>query len=91
VPADQQRLLVERDLSARVDKELQALPERQRTALVLCHFEGMSMSDAGAIMGISAEAIESLLARGRRTLKSALADEWRSLLPSSDDEGGVEV
>lgn len=91
VAPDQQRLLVERDLGARVDKELQALPERQRTALVLCHFEGLSMSDAGEIMGISAEAIESLLARGRRALKLALEDEWRALLPSTDDVGGGEV
>jgi len=91
VPADQQRHLVERDLGARVDKELQALPERQRLALVLCHYEGMSMSDAGDVMGISSEAIESLLARGRRTLRTALADEWRSLLPSADDQTGGEA
>ena len=91
VPPDQQRLLVERDLGTRVDKELQALPERQRAALVLCHFEGLSMSDAGEIMGISAEAIESLLARGRRALRTALAHEWRALLPSTDDEAGGEV
>lgn len=91
VAPDQQRKLVERDLGSRVDKELQALPERQRTALVLCHFEGLSMSDAGSIMGISAEAIESLLARGRRSLKVALADDWRALLPSTDDSGGGEV
>jgi len=91
VPADQQRRLVERDLGARVDKELQALPERQRQALVLCHYEGMSMSDAGEVMGISSEAIESLLARGRRTLRAALADEWRALLPSSDDHTSGEA
>jgi RNA polymerase sigma-70 factor (ECF subfamily) len=91
VPAEQQRNLVERDLSARVDKELQALPERQRLALVLCHYEGLSMSDAGNILGVSSEAIESLLARGRRALRAALADEWKALLPSSDDHSGGEV
>jgi DNA-directed RNA polymerase specialized sigma24 family protein len=31
------------------------------------------------MMGVSAEAIESLLARARRTLKVALAAEWRAL------------
>lgn len=91
VPADQQRKLVERDLGARVDKELQALPERQRLALVLCHYEGLSMSDAGEAMSISAEAIESLLARGRRTLRGALASEWRALLPSAEDQTDGEV
>ena len=84
----QQRAMIERDLSARVDRELQALPERQRTALVLYHFEGMSMADAGQTMGVSAEAIESLLARGRRTLRTALASEWRALLPTADDGSG---
>jgi len=91
VPADQQRKLVERDLGVRVDRELQALPERQRVALVLCHYEGMSMLQAGEVMGISAEAIESLLARGRRSLRAALADDWRALLPSAADQTEGEI
>jgi len=48
------------------------LPERQRTALVLCHFDGMSNPDAAAVLEITVEALESLLARARRTLKNAL-------------------
>ncbi len=48
---------------------LDGLPERQRTALVLCAFKGFSNQEAAAIMDISVEALESLLARGRRTLK----------------------
>ena len=48
---------------------LDGLPERQRTALVLCAFKGFSNKEAAIIMGISVEALESLLARGRRTLK----------------------
>jgi RNA polymerase sigma-70 factor (ECF subfamily) len=48
------------------------LPERQRTALVLCHFDGMSDPDAAAVLEITVEALESLLARARRTLKNAL-------------------
>jgi DNA-directed RNA polymerase specialized sigma24 family protein len=35
-------------------------------------------------MGISDEAVESLLARARRALKAALKDEWRGLLPDTD-------
>jgi RNA polymerase sigma-70 factor (ECF subfamily) len=48
------------------------LPERQRTALALCHFDGMSNPDAAAVLEITVEALESLLARARRTLKHAL-------------------
>jgi RNA polymerase sigma-70 factor, ECF subfamily len=48
------------------------LPERQRTALVLCHFDGMSNPDAAAVLDVSVDALESLLSRARRTLKTAL-------------------
>ncbi len=85
VAPQQQRGLVERDLTARVDAALQALPDRQRAALVLCHYEELSMAEAGEILEISAEAVESLLARGRRALRAELADEWRALLPTGDD------
>lgn len=48
------------------------LPERQRTALVLCHFDGMSNPDAAAVLNVSVDALESLLSRARRSLKTAL-------------------
>jgi RNA polymerase sigma-70 factor (ECF subfamily) len=57
----------------RVRAAVAALPERQRTALVLCHFQGLSNQDAAAILEVSVDALESLLARARRTLKLALA------------------
>jgi RNA polymerase sigma-70 factor (ECF subfamily) len=56
------------------------LPERQRLAITLVYFEGMSNIAAASVMEISVDAIESLLARGRRTLKETLADDWRGLL-----------
>ena len=36
---------------------------------------------------ISDEAVESLLARGRRALKAALKDEWQDLLPDGEGSG----
>lgn len=45
------------------------LPERQRTAIMLCAVRGLSNIDAAIVMGISIDALESLLARGRRKLK----------------------
>ena len=44
----------------------------------------MSQIEVGEVMGISDEAVESLLARARRTLKAALKEEWRGLLPEAD-------
>jgi RNA polymerase sigma-70 factor (ECF subfamily) len=83
-PASQMTRLVERDLGRRVDAALKALPERQRLALTLFHYEGMSQIEVGNVMGISDEAVESLLARARRALKAALKEEWQGLLPEAD-------
>ena len=63
-----------------------SLPERQRLALQLVHFEGLSNIDAASAMGLSVEAIESLLARARRGLKERLAGDWRNLLETLTDE-----
>lgn len=82
----QLRHLTERDLSLRVDAALKVLPERQRLALTLFHYEGMSQVEVGEVLGISDEAVESLLARARRTLKAALQGEWRALMPEVEPE-----
>ena len=83
-PPTQFRQLAERELGARVDAALKALPERQRLALTLFHYEGMSQIEVGEAMGISDEAVESLLARARRTLKVSLKEEWRGLMPENE-------
>lgn len=59
-------------LGAAVDTALNQLPDRQKEAIVLCHYQGLSNIDAAEVMGVSVEALESLLARGRRTLKEKL-------------------
>lgn len=81
-PATQMKNLEGQELSARVAAAMQALPERQRLALTLFHHEGLSQVEVGRAMAISDEAVESLLARARRTLKASLAGEWRDLLES---------
>ena len=55
-----------------VNKMLDELPERQRTAINLCVYQALSNQDAANTMGITVEALESLLARGRRSLKKSL-------------------
>lgn len=90
VAADQLAVLEGEATAARVDQVLQALPERQRLALTLFHFEGLSQREVAASMSISDEAVESLLARARRGLKAALKDEWQALIGrESDDHCGV--
>jgi RNA polymerase sigma factor (sigma-70 family) len=62
------------DAGRRVALALQALPDRQREAIVLCHYQELGNIEAAALMGVSVEALESLLGRGRRALRTALAD-----------------
>lgn len=62
------------DRSARMAAALAALPERQREAIVLQYYQELSNIDAAALMNISVEALESLLSRARRQLRSQLAD-----------------
>lgn len=68
------RGLLATDVGVRVDQALTALPERQREALVLCHYQELTNIEAAAVMSVSVEALESLLSRGRRALRQALAD-----------------
>ena len=61
-------------LGDRVNAALARLPERQREAIVLCHYQELGNIEAAALMDESVEALESLLSRGRRALRAALAD-----------------
>ena len=79
--ATQQLTLEEEDLQDYMDAALQGLPERQRVALVLFHYENLSMSAVADTMDASVEAVESLLARGRRALKKSLKSQWKTFLP----------
>lgn len=63
-----------RRMSQRVAIALAALPPRQREAIVLFHYQELSQADAAALMGVSVDALESLLARARRSLRAQLAD-----------------
>lgn len=58
---------------------LMTLPERQRQAVVLRHIEELSNPEIAGIMEISVEAVESLTARGKRTLAAALAGRREEL------------
>ncbi|PKQ07551.1 MAG: RNA polymerase sigma-70 factor [Alphaproteobacteria bacterium HGW-Alphaproteobacteria-11] len=75
--------LERRELAERVEAALQALPERQRTAVVLSHYQGLTNIEAAEILEISVEAVESLLGRARRQLRVTLATEKDEVLRSN--------
>jgi RNA polymerase sigma-70 factor (ECF subfamily) len=68
------RGLLAAETGLRVGAALRRLPDRQREAVVLCHYQELSNIEAAALMAISVEALESLLSRGRRALRQALSD-----------------
>jgi RNA polymerase sigma-70 factor (ECF subfamily) len=60
------------EVSRHVGAALAELPDAQRIALTLCHYQGLRNVEAADVMGVSVEALESLLARGRRSLRARL-------------------
>lgn len=60
------------EVSSRVEKALQGIGGRQREAVILTYYQGLSNIEAAAVMDVSVDALESLLARGRRALRSIL-------------------
>lgn len=58
---------------------LASLPERQRVAVVMRHFDGASNPEIAQALDISTEAVESLTARGKRALAAALKGQAAAL------------
>ncbi len=57
---------------AAIADALRDLPARQRAAMTLVYDEGMSGAEAARILGLSAKAVERLLARARAYLRERL-------------------
>ncbi|MEM9062390.1 MAG: sigma-70 family RNA polymerase sigma factor [Pseudomonadota bacterium] len=82
-PVDPDLSVLERmaqsETSVAVSRAIGTLPERQRQALILRHFEGWSNPEIGAELECSVEAVESLLARARRQLAAIMSEEKEAL------------
>ena len=65
------------DAAARLAGALQMLAPRQREAIVLTYYQELPNIEAAAAMEISVEALESLLSRGRRSLRRLLMETER--------------
>ncbi|MDF2366256.1 sigma-70 family RNA polymerase sigma factor [Sneathiella sp.] len=71
------QMKAQQQLGDKVNEALQKLPVRQRIAISLVHYEECGNIEAAATMKISVDALESLLARGRRKLKELLVPARR--------------
>ncbi|MFY0637091.1 MAG: RNA polymerase sigma factor [Maricaulis maris] len=83
----QDRRMEQAESGHRVAEAVARLPDRQRQALELVHFQELSNIEAAEIMSVSVDALESLLARGRRKLKALLLGDAPDLI-ASYAEGG---
>ena len=55
---------------------LAGLPDRQRSAIVLRHYAGMSVADAAAVLGCAEGTIKSLTSQGLTGLRQALGRDY---------------
>jgi RNA polymerase sigma-70 factor (ECF subfamily) len=70
----------QQDVALQVQSALQKLPESQRSAIILCYYQEMSNREAAQVLGMTVSALESLMARGRRKLKTILHAQAADLL-----------
>jgi RNA polymerase sigma factor (sigma-70 family) len=73
-------LITEMDVNERAQTKmvrtlLRELPERQRLALILSHYDGYSYKEIAAIMKTSLSSVESLIHRAKESLKKKLVLE----------------
>ncbi|WP_246429646.1 sigma-70 family RNA polymerase sigma factor [Prosthecomicrobium pneumaticum] len=71
--ADQE--MIRADDVRRVRAALARLPDRQRIAIVLSHFQELPQAEAASVMAIGEHAYESLLARARRRVRQIIEQE----------------
>jgi len=64
--------MLQQEQHTALERAIQTLPERQKIALNLCFYEGLSNKEAAHIMGVGVKALESLLIRAKKTLQDDL-------------------
>src|SRR5262249_53297712 len=67
------------ELQAALDAALQDLPEKYRSALVLCYLEGKTHVEAAQVLGCPLATIRTRVARGRRLLRDRLTSHGLTL------------
>ncbi|MBI5571753.1 MAG: sigma-70 family RNA polymerase sigma factor [Desulfomonile tiedjei] len=70
-PDPEERYLSE-ESAHRVAQAVQSLPEKQRTAVILRYYEGLSAREIAGIMRSTVASVESLLVRAKRSLLKLL-------------------
>lgn len=64
--------LLQGELEAKIEQAMAELPEKQRTAILMCRGDEFSYEDIAKVLDCSVSATKSLIHRGRETLKQKL-------------------
>jgi len=74
-----EHLVMEARLSSELQRALERIPERQRSALLLAELHDLTGVELAAALGVSHVAARALLTRGRESLRRALAVERKAV------------
>lgn len=69
---DTSQTIQDQQRSRIIEQEMQSLPDRQRAALILFHYEHFSVAETASALGTSIKGAENLLYRARQSLKQKL-------------------
>jgi RNA polymerase sigma-70 factor, ECF subfamily len=87
-PADAiEQKLVERDRAKAIWQAVEALPEKQRTAVLLHKYQDLGYDEIARILGCSESALKSLLFRAYETLRARLAPLGPNVARAAKGEG----
>jgi|SRR5882672_908795 len=75
-PGDAGSALETRERDRQLAAAIDALPARQRAAIVLTYQEGLGNAEVAAVLEASVSAVETLLVRAKRALRTALGGEF---------------
>jgi len=81
---------IAREEAETVSKAIADLPSKQRTAIVLRHFHGLSYAEIAEVLDTSVSAVESLLFRARQSLREVLAPSTNEIPPQVFSKCGAE-
>ena len=62
----------DKEMQRHIEQSMAELPERQKLALTLCFYEGVSVAEAAQVIGVGEKAVESLLMRAKSGLRNDL-------------------
>ena len=75
---DPENMLIRQEQIDRVRHELDALPENQRTAIILSKYDDLSQKEIAEIMNTTEGAVEALLQRAKKNLRDKLSGKRKN-------------